>query len=41
MAGVAVNVTLVPDAYDALQVVPQLIPLPLTVPLPLLLTLSV
>ena len=41
MAGVAVSVTLVPAVYDALQVVPQLIPLPLTVPLPFLYTLSV
>ena len=43
MAGVAVSTTLVPDVYDALQVLPQLIPVPPTVPLPLplLLTLNV
>ena len=41
VAGVAVSLTLVPEAYEALQVLPQSIPLPLTVPLPLLETLSV
>jgi hypothetical protein len=40
-AGDAVSVTLVPEAYDSEQPVPQLMPVPVTVPEPLLVTVSV
>ena len=41
VAGVATSATPAPDVYDALQILPQLIPpVPVTLPLPLTLTLS-